>query len=163
VTISLAGQEVSVKGPKGALKFRAPDEVRLTLDGAKLSVAPRDDTQRARAMWGTARAIIASHVKGVSQGVERTLELSGVGYRASLQGKNLQMQLGYSHDIVFTPPEGVVITVPKPTEIRISGVDDQVVGQAAADIRSYRPPEPYKGKGVKLSGEFVRRKEGKKK
>ncbi len=163
MTISLAGQEVSVKGPKGALKFRAPDEVRLTLDGAKLSVAPRDDTQRARAMWGTARAIIASHVKGVSQGVERTLELSGVGYRASLQGKNLQMQLGYSHDIVFTPPEGVVITVPKPTEIRISGVDDQVVGQAAADIRSYRPPEPYKGKGVKLSGEFVRRKEGKKK
>jgi large subunit ribosomal protein L6 len=133
------------------------------MDGATLSVKPRNDTQRARALWGTTRAVIANQVKGVSEGFEKNLELQGVGYRAALQGKTLQMQLGFAHDITYTPPEGVVIATPKPTEIKISGIDPQVVGQVAAEIRSYRPPEPYKGKGVRYAGEYVRRKEGKKK
>jgi large subunit ribosomal protein L6 len=163
VTISVSGQDVDVKGPKGALKFRAHDDVKVALDGGKLLVSARTETQKARAHWGTARAVIANHVLGVSQGFEKTLELNGVGYRAAMQGKNLQMQLGLSHDVVYTPPEGVTISVAKPTEIKISGVDVQAVGQAASDIRSYRPPEPYKGKGVKYAGEYIRRKEGKKK
>jgi large subunit ribosomal protein L6 len=163
VTISVQGQNVNVKGPKGALAFRAHDDVEVSMDGATLSVKPRNDTQRARALWGTTRAVIANQVKGVSEGFEKNLELQGVGYRAALQGKTLQMQLGFAHDITYTPPEGVVIATPKPTEIKISGIDPQVVGQVAAEIRSYRPPEPYKGKGVRYAGEYVRRKEGKKK
>jgi large subunit ribosomal protein L6 len=114
-------------------------------------------------MWGMSRAILASHVEGVEKGFERGLDLVGVGYRAAMQGKRLQLQLGFSHDVLYDPPEGIVIAVPKPTEIRISGMDKQKVGQVAAEIRSYRPPEPYKGKGVKHQGEVVRRKEGKKK
>jgi len=163
VTISVKGQDVSVKGPKGALSFRAHDEVAVAMDGAALVVKPRNETPRARALWGTTRAVIANQVKGVAQGFEKNLELTGVGYRAAMQGKNLQMQLGYSHEVIYTPPEGVTIATPKPTEIKVTGVDAQVVGQAAAEIRSYRSPEPYKGKGVKYVGEYIRRKEGKKK
>lgn len=164
VTIQVKGQEVATKGPKGELKFRAPDEVELVQEGGVVSVRPRkEDDPRARAMWGMARAVLQTHVEGVSKGFEQGLELVGVGYRASMQGKRLQMQLGFSHDVFYDPPEGITITVPKPTEIRIAGVDKQVVGQVAAEIRSFRPPEPYKGKGVKRVGEYVRRKEGKKK
>jgi large subunit ribosomal protein L6 len=163
VTVSVSGQNVSVKGPKGTLNFRAHDDVAVSFGDGAISVKPRHDTPRARALWGTTRAVLANNVKGVTQGFEKKLEMTGVGYRAAMQGKNLQMQLGYSHDIVYQPPEGVTIAVPKPTEVRISGFDPQAVGQAAAEIRSYRPPEPYKGKGVRYAGEHIRRKEGKKK
>ncbi len=163
VTVSVSGQVVNLKGPKGALSFHAPEEVAVSQDGGALQVQPRNETQRARAMWGMVRAILANQVQGVSQGFERTLELTGVGYRAAMQGKTLQLQLGFSHDVNYAPPEGVTIATPKPTEIRISGIDKQVVGQVAAEIRRFRPPEPYKGKGVKYAGERIRRKEGKKK
>lgn len=163
VSILVKGQDVSVKGPKGSLAFRVPDEVEIVQEGAVLSVRPRNETGRSRAMWGMSRAILASHVEGVEKGFERGLDLVGVGYRAAMQGKRLQLQLGFSHDVIYDPPEGIAIAVPKPTEIRISGMDKQKVGQVAAEIRSYRPPEPYKGKGVKHQGEVVRRKEGKKK
>ena len=163
VTITVRGQDVSVKGPKGALDFRAHDDVEVAFADGALSVKPRHETARARALWGTTRAVLANNVKGVTQGFEKSLEMTGVGYRAAMQGKNLQMQLGYSHEIIYQPPEGVTLATPKPTEIKISGIDPQVVGQAAAEIRSYRPPEPYKGKGVRYAGEFIRRKEGKKK
>jgi large subunit ribosomal protein L6 len=163
VTVTVKGQEVSVKGPKGTLNFRAHDDVEVSFGDGAISVKPRHETPRARALWGTTRAVLANNVKGVTEGFEKSLEMSGVGYRAAMQGKNLQMQLGYSHEIVYQPPEGVTIATPKPTEIKVSGVDPQVVGQAAAEIRSYRPPEPYKGKGVRYVGEHIRRKEGKKK
>ena len=163
VTITVKGQDVTVKGPKGALDFRAHDDVEVAFADGALSVKPRHETARARALWGTTRAVLANNVKGVTQGFEKSLEMTGVGYRAAMQGKNLQMQLGYSHEIIYQPPEGVTLATPKPTEIKISGIDPQVVGQAAAEIRSYRPPEPYKGKGVRYAGEFIRRKEGKKK
>lgn len=163
VTLTVSGQSVSVKGPKGQLSFRAPDEVSLNHAGGELTVSPRRDDPRSRAMWGMTRAVLANQVLGVTQGFEKTLELTGVGYRASMQGKNLQMALGYSHDVIYEPPAGVAVAVTKPTEIKISGIDIQAVGQVAAEIRSYRPPEPYKGKGVKYAGETIRRKEGKKK
>ncbi len=163
VTVSVSGQDVAVKGPKGALSFRAPDEVSVTHAGGELVVSPRSETNRARALWGTTRAILANQVKGVSVGFEKTLDLVGVGYRAAMQGTNLQLQLGLSHDVIFTPPPGISIACPKQTEIRVSGVDAQVVGQVAAEIRSFRPPEPYKGKGIRVDKEFIRRKEGKKK
>jgi large subunit ribosomal protein L6 len=163
VTVQLSGQSVSVKGPKGQLTFTTPDEVRVRQEGGELLVSPVREDQRSRAMWGMVRAILANNIQGVTQGFEKTLELSGVGYRATMQGKNLQMLLGYSHEIIYSPPEGITIAVTKPTEIKVSGIDAQAVGQAAAEIRSYRPPEPYKGKGVRLQGEYVRRKEGKKK
>ncbi len=163
VTVTVKGQEVSVKGPKGALSFRAHDDVSVSFGDGAISVKPRHETARARALWGTTRAVLANQVKGVTQGFEKSLEMTGVGYRAAMQGKNLQMQLGYSHEINYEPPEGVTIATPKPTEVKISGIDAQIVGQVAAEIRSYRPPEPYKGKGVRYAGEFIRRKEGKKK
>jgi large subunit ribosomal protein L6 len=163
VTVAIKGQNVSLKGPKGALSFRAPDDVAVAHANGELTVSPRHETPRSRAMWGMTRAILANHVKGVTDGFEKTLELTGVGYRAAMSGKNLQLQLGLSHDVVYAPPEGVTIAVPRPVEIRLSGADAQVVGQAAAEIRSYRPPEPYKGKGIKYRGERIRRKEGKKK
>ena len=163
VTVTVKGQEVSVKGPKGALSFRAHDDVAVSFGDGAIAVKPRHETPRARALWGTTRAVLANNVKGVTQGFEKNLEMTGVGYRAAMQGKNLHMQLGYSHEINYTPPEGVTIAVPKPTEIKISGIDPQQVGQVAAEIRSYRPPEPYKGKGVRYTGEYIRRKEGKKK
>jgi large subunit ribosomal protein L6 len=163
VTVTVKGQDVSVKGPKGALSFRAHDDVEVSFGDGAISVKPRHETTRARALWGTTRAVIANNVKGVTDGFEKNLEMTGVGYRAAMQGKNLQMQLGYSHEIIYQPPEGITLATPKPTEVKISGIDSQVVGQVAAEIRSYRPPEPYKGKGVRYAGERIRRKEGKKK
>jgi large subunit ribosomal protein L6 len=163
VTANIEGQTVKVKGPKGALEVVLHGDVSAKLEGGSVRVDPRNDTQQARAMWGTYRALVAKLIEGVTKGYERKLEINGVGYRASLQGKNLQLQLGYAHDIVYPIPEGVAIAVPKPTEIVITGIDAQKVGQAAAEIRAFRKPEPYKGKGVRYSGEFIFRKEGKKK
>ncbi len=163
VTITVKGQDVNVKGPKGTLNFRAHDDVEVAYGNGELSVKPRHETPRARALWGTTRAVLANNVKGVSEGFEKSLEMTGVGYRAAMQGKNLQLNLGYSHEIVYQAPEGITLATPKPTEIKVSGIDPQAVGQAAAEIRSYRPPEPYKGKGVRYAGERIRRKEGKKK
>ncbi|MFT3726576.1 MAG: 50S ribosomal protein L6 [Terricaulis sp.] len=163
VTVTVKGQDVSVKGPKGQLSFRAHDDVEVAFGDGAITVKPRHETPRARALWGTTRAVLANNVKGVTQGFEKNLEMTGVGYRVAMQGKNLQMNLGYSHEIIYSPPEGVTIAAPKPTEIKVTGIDPQAVGQAAAEIRSYRPPEPYKGKGVRYAGEHIRRKEGKKK
>jgi large subunit ribosomal protein L6 len=152
-----------MKGPKGQLQFVVHDDVEVKFENGTVKVAPRVKTNRAQAMYGTARAQVANLVAGVTKGFEKKLEITGVGYRAALQGKNLQLALGYSHDVVYPIPEGISITVPKPTEITITGNDSQRVGQVAAEIRSYRPPEPYKGKGVKYADEFIFRKEGKKK
>ncbi|RTE92107.1 MULTISPECIES: 50S ribosomal protein L6 [Bradyrhizobium] len=163
VTATVDGQTVKMKGPKGQLQFVVHDDVEVKLDSGQIKVQPRFETNRARALYGTARAQVANLVEGVTKGFEKKLEITGVGYRAAMQGKNLQLALGYSHDVVYAIPEGITITVPKPTEITVSGSDIQRVGQVAAEIRSYRPPEPYKGKGVKYVGEFIFRKEGKKK
>ncbi|KJC34659.1 50S ribosomal protein L6 [Bradyrhizobium sp. LTSP849] len=163
VTATVDGQTVKMKGPKGQLQFVVHDDVEVKLDSGQVKVNPRVETNRARALYGTARAQVANLVEGVTKGFEKKLEITGVGYRAALQGKNLQLALGYSHDVVYAIPEGITITVPKPTEITVTGSDIQRVGQVAAEIRSYRPPEPYKGKGVKYVGEFIFRKEGKKK
>jgi large subunit ribosomal protein L6 len=163
VTASVDGQTVKMKGPKGQLQFMVHDDVEVKLDKNIVTVNPRVETNRARALYGTARAQIANLVEGVTKGFEKKLEITGVGYRAAMQGKNLQLALGYSHDVVYAIPEGIQIAVPKPTEITITGSDIQRVGQVAAEIRAYRPPEPYKGKGVKYANEFIFRKEGKKK
>ena len=163
VTVNVSGQDISVKGPKGTLPFRVPDDIKINQGADGLTFEPRHETTRTKAMWGMVRAIVANNVKGVTEGFEKNLELVGVGYRAAMQGKNLQLQLGYSHDVIYTPPAGITIVTPKPTEIKISGIDAQVVGQVAAEIRKYRKPEPYKGKGVKYSDEHIFRKEGKKK
>jgi large subunit ribosomal protein L6 len=163
VTAAVDGQTVKMKGPKGQLQFVVHNDVEVKLDKNLVKVAPRVDTNRAIALYGTARAQIANLVEGVTKGFEKKLEITGVGYRAAMQGKNLQLALGYSHDVVYAIPEGIQIAVPKPTEITITGSDIQRVGQVAAEIRAYRPPEPYKGKGVKYAGEFIFRKEGKKK
>ena len=163
VTATVEGQTVKMKGPKGQLQFVAHGDVEVKFENGVIKVAPRVETNRAQAMYGTARAQIANLVAGVTKGFEKKLEITGVGYRAAMQGKNLQLALGYSHDVVFPIPEGITITVPKPTEITITGNDSQRVGQVAAEIRAYRPPEPYKGKGVKYANEFIFRKEGKKK
>ena len=163
VTATVDGQTVKMKGPKGQLQFVVHDDVEVKLDKDVVKVTPRVETNRGRALYGTARAQIANLVAGVTKGFEKKLEITGVGYRAAMQGKNLQLALGYSHDVVYPIPEGIQIAVPKPTEITITGNDIQRVGQVAAEIRSYRPPEPYKGKGVKYVDEFIFRKEGKKK
>ena len=163
VTASVDGQTVKVKGPKGALQFVAPDEISVAMDKGVVKLDPRNETKRARSMWGTSRTLVSNLMTGVTKGFESKLEINGVGYRAAVQGKNLQLSLGYSHDVVFAIPEGIAIVTPKPTEIVITGIDKQKVGQVAAEIRSYRPPEPYKGKGVKYVDEFIFRKEGKKK
>jgi large subunit ribosomal protein L6 len=163
VTTKIEGQLVSVKGAKGELRFQAPEEVAITLDGAQIKVDPRGDSKRARAMWGMSRAMISNLVTGVSKGYERKLEITGVGYRAAVAGKNLQLALGYSHDVNYAIPVGVTITTPKPTEILVAGADKRQVGQVAAEIRAWRGPEPYKGKGVRYEGEYIFRKEGKKK
>jgi len=163
VTVTVDGQAIKVKGPKGELSHRVVDEIVITQENGELSFAPRDDSQRARAMWGLSRTLVNNMVDGVTKGYEVVLELVGVGYRAALKGKDLSMQLGFSHDVDMPPPEGITFVVPKPVEIRISGIDKQLVGEVAARIRRVRPPEPYKGKGVRYSGEKVRRKEGKKK
>jgi large subunit ribosomal protein L6 len=163
VTAAVEGQTVKMKGPKGALALVLPDDVTVKMDKGAIKVDPRTETQRARAMWGTSRTLVANLVTGVTKGFEDKLEITGVGYRASVQGKNLQIALGYSHDVVYPIPEGIAIATPKPTEILITGMDKQKVGQVAAEIRGFRPPEPYKGKGVRYSGEYIFRKEGKKK
>jgi large subunit ribosomal protein L6 len=163
VTASVEGQTVKMKGPKGALQFVVPDEIVVKMDKDAIKVDPRSDTKRALSMWGTSRTLVANLVAGVTKGFESKLEITGVGYRASVQGKNLQIALGYSHDVIFPIPEGIAIVTPKPTEIVVSGIDKQKVGQVAAVIRGFRPPEPYKGKGVRYAGEYIFRKEGKKK
>jgi large subunit ribosomal protein L6 len=163
VTANVEGQTVKVKGPKGALQLVLHDDVEVKLDGGAIKINPRFETKRARSQWGTARTLVNNLITGVTQGFERNLEITGVGYRAAVQGKNLQLQLGYSHDVVYPIPEGITIAATKPTEIKITGIDKQKVGQVAAEIRGFRPPEPYKGKGVKYVGEFIFRKEGKKK
>jgi large subunit ribosomal protein L6 len=163
VTANVEGQTVKMKGPKGLLQIVLPEEVVAKLENGGVKVDPRNDTKRARSMWGTSRTLVANLVAGVTKGFEKRLEISGVGYRAAVQGKNLQLSLGYSHDVNYPIPEGIAIATPKPTEIVISGIDRQKVGQVAAEIRAYRAPEPYKGKGVKYANEFIFRKEGKKK
>jgi large subunit ribosomal protein L6 len=163
VTASVDGQLVSVKGPKGELKHVLVDEVIAKLDNGEIAVSPREDTQRARAMWGMSRTLLANLMAGVTEGFTKKLDITGVGYRAAVQGSNVQLQLGYSHDVTYPIPQGIQVVCPKPTEIVITGIDKQKVGQVAAEIRRFRPPEPYKGKGVRYSGEFIFRKEGKKK
>ncbi len=163
VTASVEGQTVKVKGPKGALSLVLHSDVMAKVEGSEVKVDPRGETKRARAMWGTYRSLLANAMEGVTKGFERRLEITGVGYRAAVQGKNLQVQLGYSHDIVYPIPEGITIAVPRPTEVVVSGIDEQKVGHVAAVIRAFRKPEPYKGKGVKYAGEYIFRKEGKKK
>ena len=163
VTVTLQGQTVTVKGPKGQLAWTVSEEIEVKQEGAEVTFAPRSDTQRARGMWGLSRTLIANMVEGVTKGYEQTLELVGVGYRAAMKGQALSMQLGFSHEVDIKPPAGITFATPKQTEIRVSGIDKQQVGEMAAQIRRMRPPEPYKGKGVRYAGEKVRRKEGKKK
>ena len=163
VTASVEGQTIKVKGPKGALSVALHGDVAAKVEGNEVKVDPRADTKRARAMWGTYRSLLANAMTGVTKGFERRLEITGVGYRASVQGKDLRIALGYSHDIVHPIPDGITIVTPKPTEIVVTGIDKQKVGQVAANIRDYRPPEPYKGKGIRFAGEFIFRKQGKKK
>jgi large subunit ribosomal protein L6 len=163
VTVNLAGQNVSVKGPKGELSLALVEHVLAKLEGGKIAVNPRDQSKLARSCWGMSRTLIANMITGVTQGYSRQLEISGVGYRANVLGKVLQLNLGYSHDVNYSIPEGIEIKTPKPTEIVISGIDKQRVGQVAAEIREFRGPEPYKGKGIKYSDERIFRKEGKKK
>ncbi|NWG45357.1 MAG: 50S ribosomal protein L6 [Alphaproteobacteria bacterium] len=163
VTATIDGQHVSVKGPKGQLEAELVREVEARMDDGGIVVAMREDTQRARSMWGMSRTIVSNLVEGVSKGFKRELEINGVGYRAAVQGKNLQLQLGYSHEVLYPIPQGIEIKCEKPTLITVSGIDKQKVGQVAAEIRGWRPPEPYKGKGVRYAGEFIFRKEGKKK
>ncbi len=163
VTASVSGQMVTVKGPKGELKVVLNDQVLAKMEQGGIKVDPKDKSKLARSSWGMSRTLVANLVTGVTVGYTKSLEISGVGYRAALNGKALQLNLGYSHDVIYDVPAGIEIKVPKPTEIVISGIDKQRVGQVAAEIREYRGPEPYKGKGVKYTGEYIFRKEGKKK
>ena len=163
VTASVDGQKVSAKGPKGELFFVANDEVIVKMEDNSIVVEPASESKDARSKWGMSRTMIENIITGVKDGYERKLEINGVGYRASMQGQNLQLALGFSHDVVYQPPQGISLACPKPTEIVVSGIDKQVVGQVAAEIRKYRGPEPYKGKGVKYAEERIVRKEGKKK
>ncbi|MCF6219581.1 MAG: 50S ribosomal protein L6 [Robiginitomaculum sp.] len=163
VTLTQNGQTVSVKGSKGTLEFTMPSAVTGKLDGDQFTVKPVNDTKEARSMWGMSRTMIANLIEGVTNGYTKNLELRGVGYRAAMKGSTLSLQLGLSHEVNYTAPEGISIVVPKATEINVSGINKQMVGQVAAEIRSYRKPEPYKGKGIRYVGEFVRQKEGKKK
>jgi large subunit ribosomal protein L6 len=163
VTATVEGQTVKVKGPKGELKVTLVPEVEVSLGADGVSVMPRKEMERAPAMWGLSRSLVNNLVVGVTTGFTSKLEIQGVGYRAAVQGKNLNLQLGFSHDVAYPIPAGIAITAEKPTMLTITGIDKQLVGQVAAEIRSYRRPEPYKGKGVRYEGEYVRRKEGKKK
>ena len=163
VSATVNGQTVTAKGPKGELNFVVNDEVLVKMDNNQIAVQPRDETKSARAKWGMSRTQIVNILEGVKNGFEKKLEINGVGYRAQVAGKILKLSLGYSHDIEYAIPAGITIVTPKPTEITISGINRQQVGQVAAEIREYRGPEPYKGKGVKYAGEFIFRKEGKKK
>ena len=163
VTATVTGQTVKVKGAKGELSFVVPDRVNVAMEDGAIAVQPRDETKQARAMWGMSRSQVANLVEGVSKGYEKKLDINGVGYRAAVAGKVLKLALGYSHEIDFEIPAGITIVTPKPTEILVSGIDKQRVGQVAAEIRELRGPEPYKGKGIKYADEFIFRKEGKKK
>jgi large subunit ribosomal protein L6 len=163
VTASVDGQMVKMKGTKGELSFVVPEEVSVALENGAVAVSPRDESKTARAKWGMARAQVANLVEGVSKGFEKRLEINGVGYRAAVAGKVLKLSLGYSHDVDYPIPAGIAIATPKPTEIVVTGIDKRQVGQTAAEIREFRKPEPYKGKGVKYANEFIFRKEGKKK
>jgi large subunit ribosomal protein L6 len=163
VTATIDGQTVKLKGSKGELSFVAPEEVTVAMENGAVQVNPRDDSKTARAKWGMSRAQVANLVEGVSKGFEKRLEINGVGYKAAVAGKVLKLSLGYSHDVDYAIPAGITIATPRPTEVLVSGIDKQKVGQTAAEIREFRSPEPYKGKGVKYSDEFIFRKEGKKK
>ncbi len=163
VTASVDGSVVSAKGPKGELSVSLVENVLAELGDGGVMISTRDDSNKSRAMWGLSRTLVSNIFEGVATGFTKELEINGVGYRAQMQGKNLQLQLGFSHDVVFLVPEGIEIKCPKPTEVIISGTEKQKVGQVAAEIRAYRPPEPYKGKGVKYKDEYIFRKEGKKK
>jgi large subunit ribosomal protein L6 len=163
VSASVSGQTIEVKGPNGTRSFRASDDVNITVEDNAVSVTPRGTSKRARQQWGMSRTQVANLVQGVTGGFKKDLEIRGVGYRAALQGNVLKLSLGYSHDVLFDIPEGIKVTCPKPTQIVVEGNDQQVVGQVAAEIRDWRKPEPYKGKGIRYVGEFVRQKAGKKK
>jgi large subunit ribosomal protein L6 len=164
VTANLEGSTLSVKGPKGTLSMSVMDDlVRTTVEDGQISVQPVNDSQRSRAAWGMQRTNVLNLVTGVTEGFTKVLEITGVGYRAAAQGKNLRLQLGYSHDVNYPVPEGIDVKTPDPNTVEISGIDKQKVGQVAAEIRRWRKPEPYKGKGIKYRGEFIFRKEGKKK
>ena len=163
VSAAVSGQSIEVKGPKGAQTFTATDDVTITVEDNLVKVEPRGKSKRARQQWGMSRTMVANMVQGVTGGFKKELEIQGVGYRAQMQGNTLKLNLGYSHDVDFTAPEGVTITAPKPTEIVVEGADAQAVGEVAAKIRDWRRPEPYKGKGIRYKGEFIFRKEGKKK
>jgi large subunit ribosomal protein L6 len=163
VTANVTGQTVRMKGGKGELSFLVPEEVTVAMEDGAVAVNPRDESKTARAKWGMSRAQVANLVEGVTKGFERKLEISGVGYRAQVAGKVLKLSLGYSHDVDYPIPPGITIATPKPTEIVVAGIDKRQVGQTAAEIREFRKPEPYKGKGVKYADEFIFRKEGKKK
>ena len=163
VSAAMSGQTIEVKGPKGSRSFTASDDVTMTIDESSVSVTPRGNSKRARQQWGMGRTMVANLVTGVTSGFKKELEIKGVGYRAQLQGKVLKLNLGLSHDVDFQVPDGVTVTVPKQTEIIVEGEDQQLVGQVAANIREWRRPEPYKGKGIMYKGEYIFRKEGKKK
>ncbi len=163
VTASLSGQTIEVKGPKGTRSFRATDDVTITIEDNSVSVMPRGSSKRARQQWGMSRTMVANLVTGVTTGFKKELEIQGVGYRAAMTGNTLKLNLGLSHDVDYVPPAGVTFTAPKQTEIVVEGIDEQLVGQVAANIRAWRKPEPYKGKGIRYKGEFIFRKEGKKK
>ncbi len=160
---SVSGQTVTVKGPKGQRQFTATDDVSITIDGNVVTVEPRGKSKRARQQWGMSRTMVANLVTGVSDGFKKELEINGVGYRAQAQGNKVTLNLGLSHDVIFEVPDGVTVTTPKNTEIVVEGIDQQLVGQVAANIREWRAPEPYKGKGIKYKDEYIFRKEGKKK
>ncbi|MFT5649278.1 MAG: large subunit ribosomal protein L6 [Yoonia sp.] len=163
VSASVSGQTIEVKGPKGVRTFKATDDVTIIVDGQSVSVEPRGKSKRARQQWGMTRTMVANLATGVTEGFKKQLEINGVGYRATMQGNILKLALGYSHDVNFEVPEGVTVTAVKPTEITVEGIDQQLVGQVAANIRAWRKPEPYKGKGIKYKDEYIFRKEGKKK
>jgi large subunit ribosomal protein L6 len=163
VTADIANGVLSVKGPKGTLTLTLRDEISYVVEEGKIVVRPANDTKQARAFWGMQRTLVSNLVTGVTEGYSKTLLITGVGYRANAQGKNLKLQLGYSHDVDFPVPEGIEIKTPDNTTVEISGIDKQKVGQVAAEIRRWRKPEPYKGKGIKYRGEYIFRKEGKKK
>jgi large subunit ribosomal protein L6 len=163
VTANIEGRQLSVKGPKGTLSMQLADEVTYEIGDGGISVQPVNDTKRARSFWGMQRTLVQNLITGVTEGYSKQLQITGVGYRANVQGKNLKLQLGYSHDVDYAIPEGITIATPDQTTVNISGIDKQKVGQVAAEIRRWRKPEPYKGKGIKYAGEFIFRKEGKKK
>ena len=163
VTASLSGQTVEVKGPKGTHSFKATDDVSIAVEDNAITVTPRGTSKRARQQWGMSRTMVQNLVTGVTDGFKKELEINGVGYRAQMQGNTLKLQLGYSHEVDFVVPEGVTVTAPKQTQVIVEGSDRQVVGQVAANIRAWRKPEPYKGKGIKYVDEYIFRKEGKKK